>query len=223
MSRSWDVVEKAQPTVGDRLGKTNGWLLGVWAVVLVLVGAVVSMIFSQAADDQRVKRLEDELNSAKRVAALAQQANSRAEQAAARADSAKQLAGVTQQRLAAINTKMMELASRQYAIEVRADRLDSAITQVAADLNELGEAVDNDFNAVSDRIDSAFVVANAAVAKADEAQRSATQLRGGFDALRSDLDRRNESAKWQNRLAVGLGVVNTVVWGIHIVPDSHHK
>ncbi len=42
------------------------------------------------------------------------------------------------------------------------------------------------------------------------------------DALRASADRQIEGMKWQNRLAVGLGVVNTVVWGIHIAPDAHH-
>lgn len=223
MSRRWDVVEKPRLTVEDRLSKTNAWLLGIGAVVLVLVGALVVMIYSQMADYQHLRRLQRELDSVKAVAGMAQQATSLAQQAAARADSAKQLANVTQQRLVAANAKMMELASAQYAIEVRADRLDSAVTEVAAGLEELDQSVQKDFNFMADRIDTALAVANAATVKTSEAQQSMTQLRSGFEVLRSDTDRRIGSMKWQNRLSLGLGVVNSVVWGKHIAPDSHHK
>lgn len=211
MARSWDVVEKPRPTVEDRLGKTNGWLLGLWAVVLVLVGAVVAMMFGQAADYQRVKRLEHELDSAKAVAVLGQQATTLAQQAAARADSAQQLASVTKQRLAATNTKMMELASAQYAIEVRAERLDSSVTSVAAGLEELDRSVQKDFNFIADRIDSAQVIANTALEKAEVSTQSSTNLRGGFDGLRTsttkemnDLKRRQMVWNWLNLLTGGV-------------------
>ncbi|MBI4090248.1 MAG: hypothetical protein HY421_02480, partial [Candidatus Kerfeldbacteria bacterium] len=160
---------------------------------------------------------------AQAAATSAEQAKGLARQATVRADSAKTAVVELNRKLIAANAKMMELASAQYAIEVRADRLDSAVAVVSAGLDELDASVQEDFNFAADRIDSTQALAIAAGEKATEAQQSVAQLRGGFEVLQTSLNRRVDSMKWQNRLAVGLGVVNGAMIGFHVIPDSHHK
>ncbi|MBI4426817.1 MAG: hypothetical protein HY567_04530 [Candidatus Kerfeldbacteria bacterium] len=218
MARRWE--EQSSRGLEEKKRSNRGWF---WTLTVLLVGAVIALIFAFRISSYAVDKSRQAEQQAQAAATSAQQAHDLAAKAMARADSAVTAEAMMRQRVLAVNVKMLELASRQYAIEVRADRLDSAVMMAAADLNKLGELMNHDFKVVSGRIDSTLAVAEAASTKADEAQRSAAQLHGGFDALRSDLDRRVGSMKWQNRLAVGLGVVNTVVWGIHIAPDSHHK
>lgn len=220
MGGSTGVEERGKYVSGEMQRSNRGWL---WTLTVLLVGTVIALIVAFRISSYAVNQSRQAEQQAQAAATAAEQAKGLAERATARADSAKQLASVTQQRLVATNAKMMELTSRQYAIEVRADRLDSAVTAVTTNLTALEKTADQNLRAVSGRVDSTLVVANAANEKATAAQQSMVQLRGGFDAMRTNLNRRVDSMKWQNRLAVGLGVVNGAMIGLHIVPDSHHK
>jgi methyl-accepting chemotaxis protein len=195
------------------------WVWGIIVALLVAWIAVITFVSFPAVS----KQFKQQAKTVESLRSADGEHLAVARGAVVRADSALNAGSALKTRLIALNASMHELASRQYAIEVRADRLDSAVTTVAAGLEELDQSVQQDFNFVADRIDSTLVVANAAGEKADEAQQSMVQLRGGFDALRTNLNRRVDSMRWQNRLAVGLGVVNGAMIGVHIIPDSHHK
>lgn len=221
MARRWNGSEE-EASGSEVVKQSNrGWL---WTLTVLLLGTLFALTFAFRIGSNALNKSRQAEVQAKAATTKAEQAVNLAVEASLRADSAITAAAASSQQVVAISATMHELASQQYAIDVRADRLESRVAEVAAELDELDASVDSDFNLVSARIDSALVLSRLALAKVEAATVAADALpRAGFDALRRELRSDLTSQRRTNRLSIAFSSIANVVWAIHVVKDAHHK